>query len=47
VSLGSDFVDVVLHGLGLSLLAILMPLLVAMWLTIKERSRAEAGALEL
>jgi hypothetical protein len=47
ISLGSEFVDVVLNGLGLSLLAILVPLMVAGWLTIKERTIAEAGVLEL
>lgn len=47
VSLGSDFVDVVLDGLGLSLLAILIPLLVAVWLTVKDRNDEEAVALSL
>lgn len=47
VSLGSAFVDVVLDGLGLSLLAILIPLLVAVWLTIKDRNNGEVVPLDL
>jgi hypothetical protein len=47
VSLGSAFVDVVLDGLGLSLLAILIPLLVAVWLTIKDRNDGEVVPLDL
>jgi hypothetical protein len=47
VSLGSEFVDIVLNGLGLSLLAIVVPLMVAGWLTIKERTTAETRPLHL
>jgi hypothetical protein len=47
VPLGSAFVDVVLDGLGLSLLAILIPLLVAVWLTIKDRNDGEVVPLDL
>ena len=41
VSLGSDFFDIALNGLGLSLLAILVPLMVAVTYTARERHPEE------